>query len=129
LQPFLDREELQAGDYLAPQIEGAINAASVHVTIFSPTYAESKWCLDELVLILKSKVSVIPVFHNVKPSELRWTGRYAQALNNHEQKRRYDPQTLESWRKALFDVSSLIGFELEAYNGLELKLFLSLLSI
>jgi hypothetical protein len=127
LQPFLDREELQAGDYLTPQIEGAIRSASVHVTIFSPRYAESKWCMDELVLILKSGVTIIPVFYNVKPSELRWTGRYAQALNNHEQKRRYDPQTLENWRKALSDVSSLSGFELAAYNGLELSLSLRML--
>jgi len=59
----------------------------------------------------------------VKPSDLRWTnkdGRYAQALNIHEEKCRYDPRTLDNWRKAMFDVSILSGFELEAYNGLEI---------
>lgn len=118
LQPFLDREELEAGEHLAPQIEGAIRTASIHIAIFSPKYAESHWCLEELVRILKSGSTVIPIFFNVKPSELRSTeGPYAQALAIHEQKRKYHPQTLGSWRKALCDVSSLSGFELETCNG------------
>jgi len=115
------------GESLSPQIEGAIRTASVHIAIFSPRYAESRWCLDELVLIRKSGATIILVFYDVKPYELRWTGRYAQALTIHEQKGRYDPGTLDDWRKALKDVSSISGFELEAYNGLELLISLSIL--
>ena len=51
---FLDHEELEEGQNLNSQIEGAIATASVQVAIFSPRYAESKWCLDKLLLILKS---------------------------------------------------------------------------
>eukprot|EP00253_Pinus_taeda_P003480 PITA_03480 len=75
LRPFLDIEELREGDGLTCQIEGAIRTASVHIAIFSPRYAESVWCLKELVLMLKSKVPIIPVFYHVHPSELRWTQR------------------------------------------------------
>jgi hypothetical protein len=46
LQPFLDREEFQAGENLISQIDGAIKVASVHIVIFSPGYADSKWCLE-----------------------------------------------------------------------------------
>lgn len=117
---FLDQQEMQAGDRVISQIEGAIATASVHIAILSPRYAESKWCLDELLLMLKSGATIIPIFFNVKPSDLRWAGQdgvYNQALKKHEEKRRYDSQTLENWRKALSDVSSLSGFELEGCKG------------
>lgn len=87
LQVFLDQPELQRGEKIDPQIGGAIATASVQVAIFSPGYADSRWCLDELVLMLKSGATVIPVFYKVKPSDLRWTdkpkdtdGVYAQGL-------------------------------------------------
>jgi len=127
LKVFLDIEELQGGDNLTPQIEGAIKTASVHIAIFSPRYAESSWCLNELVQMLESGKTILPVFYNVNPSELRWTrggdGVYAQALRVLEKKRtfeskpRYDPHTLEKWRKALSVVAEISGFELNACNG------------
>ena len=83
LRVFLDKEELQVGNKLTPQIEGAIKTASVHVAIFSPLYAESSWCLNELVQILETGSTIIPVFYDVNPSDLWWTrgrdGVYARA--------------------------------------------------
>lgn len=120
-QVFLDQKELEEGDYFDSQIKAAIKSASVHVALFSPRYAESHWCLEELLLMLETGAAIIPVFYNVKPSELRWTegqkGLYAQALHKHEQKQRYDPATLQQWRNALSRVAGITGFELEAYNG------------
>jgi len=152
LRVFLDQEVLQKGDNLTPQIKGAIRTASVQIAIFSTNYCQSRWCLDELLLMLESGSTVIPIFYNVKPSELRWTegdngvytrvlrkfnrcsrtrgeiGVYARALLNLEKKKtfdfrtrqqkpRYDSGTIRKWRKALYDVADIIGFELEAYNG------------
>jgi len=37
--------------------------ASIHIAIFSPRYAESTWCLNELVLMLESRSTIIPVFY------------------------------------------------------------------
>jgi hypothetical protein len=56
LAVFLDQQELQEGENMTPQIEGAIRTASVHVAIFSPRYAESSWCLKELEQMLESGV-------------------------------------------------------------------------
>ena len=108
------------------QIEGAIQAASVHVAIFSPGYASSKWCLDELVLMVESKSTIIPVFYNVEPSNLRWTeggdGVYAQALRGLEKKRTFDSQPrynsiiIKKWMDALSTVANISGFELKACN-------------
>lgn len=39
---FLDEKELHAGYALSPAIRGAIESASVHITIFSKRYAESR---------------------------------------------------------------------------------------
>ena len=118
LKVFLDQPELQRGDDFAPQIRGAIRAASVNVAILSQRYAESEWCLNELLwMCTESKAPIIPVFYHVKPAELRWTqggkdGVYAQALRKLEQKTTDDPQTqgensalgstgITNWRNAL----------------------------
>lgn len=127
LRVFLDDPALERGEWITPQIEGAIRTASVHVAIFSPGYAESSWCLDELVMMLDSSTTIIPVFYNVSPSELRWTrgekGVYAAGLQRFEDKRasdsepRYNSSTIEKWRNALSNVSYISGFELSAYKG------------
>eukprot|EP00253_Pinus_taeda_P019593 PITA_19593 len=116
LSVFLDEKELERGEELDPQIEGAIRTACVHVAIFSPNYAQSRWCLHELVLMreqmLKSGSTIIPVFYKVEPAEVRWaSGEYAQHLGKLE--RRHDPKTIEKWRSTLFTVANIVGFELK----------------
>jgi len=127
IKVFLDQKESQQGEDITEQIKEAIRTASVHVAIFSPKYAESSWCLKELVLMLESSSTVIPVFYNVKPSDLRWArggdGVYARSLGELEKKRkhdsqpRYDSNTIGKWRDALSAVADISGFELEACNG------------
>jgi hypothetical protein len=126
LRVFLDREELVEGGNLTCQIKAAIRVASVQVAVFSPTYAESSWCLDELVLMVDSGATILPVFYNVKPHVLRRTvknGAYAEALLKHQQKTatnpqtgqeepRYQPDTIKNWRNALAHVAEISGFEL-----------------
>jgi hypothetical protein len=60
LTAFLDQDELQVGLNFDSQIKDAIKTASVHVAIFSPRYAESHWCLNELVLMVESGACVSP---------------------------------------------------------------------
>lgn len=120
LRTFLDQQELFAGDNLVYQIESAIATSTVHIAIFSPRYADSPWCLNELPLLLQSKGFIIPVFHGVEPSDLLVStgeGVYARALLHHEERRRYSSQTLEDWRNALNAVSSISGFDIKTFNG------------
>ena len=123
---FWDKEEMQVGDTLTRQIHDAIKAASLHVAVFSPRYAESTWCLQELLLMLESKKPIIPVFYRVQPTDLRRTegeGVYAEALRNLEKKRAsdsqppYNPTTIQNWRKALSTVAEISGLELDKFNG------------
>eukprot|EP00253_Pinus_taeda_P015666 PITA_15666 len=132
LSVFLDQRELRSGEKLNPQIEWAIRTASVHVAIFSPNYAQCRCCLDELVQMLESGSTIIPVFFEVEPADLRWTRGgyrrypgeigyrpYARDLGELERKRtlngqpRYDPKTMRKWRNALSAVADIVGFELK----------------
>lgn len=123
----MDNKELKVGENFPSQIIEAITNASVHVGIFSERYAESEWCLRELVYMLDSGAPIVPVFYHVEPAVLRWTqgrGLYAEALGKleekktrdpetHEEKRRYDPSTIEKWREALSRVSEISGLDLQ----------------
>nr|ABR17826.1 unknown [Picea sitchensis] len=121
LKVFLDDPEMQPGDSLIRQIEGAVGTASVHVAVFSSRYAESRWCLVELLLMLKSGKTIIPVFYDVKPADLRAGGKYAEELAKKGtcggKRKRYDSDTIEEWRNALSHVAGISGFELEKCNG------------
>lgn len=134
LRPFLDQQNLQEGLPFPCQLEAVIRSASVHVAVFSPEYAESRWCLHELLLMRQSGAPIIPVFHHVNPDDLRWTdqnktGVYATSLHKlemkktsdpqtREEKLRYDPATIQEWRDALSFVADISGFHLDdKYNG------------
>lgn len=89
--------------------------------------------------MLESNALAISMFHNVKPTDIRWTlgkdGVYSQTLQTLEEKKKHDSQangmkslqahqkklrhdsaTIERWRLALSIVARLWGFELEACN-------------
>ncbi|XWS27976.1 hypothetical protein CRYUN_Cryun25bG0026500 [Craigia yunnanensis] len=71
LQPFLDNKNMKPGDKLFDNIDNAIRNCKVGVTVFSPNYCKSYFCLHELALIMESKKKVIPIFCDIKPSQLR----------------------------------------------------------
>lgn len=117
---------MQVGHDVPYQIKQAIETASIHIVILSPRYAQSIWCLNELEQMSKKCKScqdiIIPVFYDVEPSVVRWTGKgktgeYAKALSDHEEKRRANSQTIKNWRDALSDVALISGLELKKCNG------------
>lgn len=151
---FLDRDEMWVAESIDPQLEGVIATADVHIAIFSPRYAQSKWCLDELVGMLnqrdKRETKIIPIFYNVDPCALRIrtddgqhglldqilkclgysarnNGVYAEALQGHVKKGRHPQEKIAEWKKALLEVSKISGLELNAYYGDEGKLLDSVL--
>ncbi|KAJ8761629.1 hypothetical protein K2173_004405 [Erythroxylum novogranatense] len=71
LRPFLDSKNLQPGDGLFDNIDKAIHDCKVGVAVFSPRYCDSYFCLHELALIMETKKKVIPIFCDIKPSQLQ----------------------------------------------------------
>ncbi|GLJ27765.1 hypothetical protein SUGI_0544900 [Cryptomeria japonica] len=120
LRVFLDEQELEVGDPFPPAIQSAIRGASVHIAIFSKTYAKSVWCLDELLWMFDSHGNIIPIFYDIQLWELRHVGKgaYAGAFQDHRNKGRITIEQLDRWITALNKVADISGvvFETEKDN-------------
>ncbi|KAG0586241.1 hypothetical protein KC19_2G074800 [Ceratodon purpureus] len=110
LNPFLDKESLRKGDPAFTSIDAALKVAKVHVAVVSKRYAESKYCLSELVDMLRSGKPVIPVYYEVEPAQLRWVenGPFAAAFEKHKRKR--PPEQVHEWTLALRRLADITGF-------------------
>ncbi|XP_057817716.1 disease resistance protein Roq1-like [Cryptomeria japonica] len=114
-QAFVDREETEGEDSIPSAIHNAICTSVVQIAIFSRRYAESPWCLDELVLILQQTDALfIPVFYDVQPWELRYIdndkSQYAAAFSNYWSKGR-NLDKLDKWKSSLESASNISGYE------------------
>ncbi|XP_059067935.1 disease resistance protein Roq1 isoform X2 [Cryptomeria japonica] len=114
LRVFLDKDELQLGDFFPDTLQEAMASASLHIAIFSQNYVQSPWCLAELAFILELRnIKFIPIFYHLEPFALRWAikgkGIYGEALNEPEMKIRYGSEMVESWKLALHKASLYTG--------------------
>ncbi|KAM7481981.1 hypothetical protein LguiB_006564 [Lonicera macranthoides] len=76
LRTFIDDDDIERGKRLEFELCKAIQESRISIIVFSKNYASSKWCLDEVVMILKwsrssssSGHEVLPVFYDVDPSD------------------------------------------------------------
>ncbi|XP_061995833.1 disease resistance protein RUN1-like isoform X1 [Rosa rugosa] len=116
LRTFRDDDELPRGEDIKPELERAIQLSRSSVIVFSKDYASSKWCLDELCMILQHRTAsdhiVLPVFYDVDPSHIRkQTGSVAIAFARHQKKSSLEK--LNAWRTALAQVADLAGMVLK----------------
>ncbi|KAF7842759.1 TMV resistance protein N [Senna tora] len=89
---FLDRSSMKAGDKMIPKIEEAIDGCKVGVVVLSPRYCHSYFCLHELALLVEAKKRIVPIFFDVKSSQLRVMENIAKY---------YSPQHLQRFTSAL----------------------------
>ncbi len=113
---FRDNEGLHVGEEIRPALLKAINESKVSIPIFSRNYASSKWCLLELVEMVKchktKRQLIFPIFYNVKPSDVRHqTGSYEEAFRQHQN--HFGEQIVQEWKEALRVVGKMKGWELE----------------
>ncbi|KAK9074111.1 hypothetical protein SSX86_006708 [Deinandra increscens subsp. villosa] len=75
IRTFRDAEEIREGQELKPEIERSITESKASIIVFSENFANSRWCLDELWLILEQKRKrgnfVLPLFYGVDPSDVK----------------------------------------------------------
>ena len=119
IHTFLDDDEMERDKAISAELRKAIEGSRCSVVILSRNYASSRWCLDELVLILQcmkeSKQIVLPIFYQVDPSHVRkQIGGIGEAFQRHEQV--HNLQKVNSWRAALTKVGNLAGYHLQ-YDG------------
>ncbi|WCJ26986.1 Toll-Interleukin-Resistance (TIR) domain family protein [Euphorbia peplus] len=105
-KPFLDSKNMKPGDKLFEKIDPAIRECKIGVAVFSPRYCESLFCLHELALLMEAKKRVIPIFCDVKPSELRVVDDG-----------RCPPDQLRRFSDALEEAKLTVGLTFDSNNG------------
>uniref|UniRef100_A0A7N0REH6 TIR domain-containing protein n=1 Tax=Kalanchoe fedtschenkoi TaxID=63787 RepID=A0A7N0REH6_KALFE len=86
LNPFLDSKSMRPGDRLYDEINTAINESKLGVAVFSRRYCESYFCMHELTLMMQARKRLLPIFVDVKPSELRVCRTVEEACSGEEVK-------------------------------------------
>ncbi|KAL7235622.1 hypothetical protein ACSBR1_019004 [Camellia fascicularis] len=122
---FKDDDDIERGENIKLELHKAIRLSRISVVVFSKEYASSRWCLDELLMILEckrtSKHMVLPVFYDVDPSQVKnQTEGFAEAFARHENieaendgvKNEWMHKAKE-WRAALREVTDLGGMVLQ----------------
>ncbi|XP_057505339.1 disease resistance protein RPV1-like isoform X1 [Actinidia eriantha] len=118
IHTFLDDEELRRGHDISSGLLKAIEESRISIIVFSRNYANSRWCLDELVKILECKRNlgqlVLPIFYDVDPSDVRkQTGSLAEAFASHEKRFVDQMDKVKRWRAALTEAANLSGWDLQ----------------
>ncbi|ESQ29346.1 hypothetical protein EUTSA_v10023985mg [Eutrema salsugineum] len=110
LNSFLDSKSLKPGDRLFVEINAAIKECSVGVAVFSPRYCDSYFCLHELTKLMENKKRVIPIFCDIKPSELcvKDDGTCSDA-------------EIERFQSALEEAKYTVGLTFDTSNGYALS--------
>ncbi|KAL7612619.1 hypothetical protein Lser_V15G05186 [Lactuca serriola] len=86
---FKDDPALDKGKPISKELLKAIEESKFAVVVFSKNYADSSWCLDELVKIMECQDQmgqmVLPVFYHTDPSDVRGVKRdFDTAFQKHE---------------------------------------------
>ncbi|CAJ2673284.1 unnamed protein product [Trifolium pratense] len=120
---------LDTGDQISPSLLNAIEASRLSIIVLSENYANSTWCLDELVKILECKKLknqvVWPIFYKVEPSDIRHMRKsYGKDMSRHENTFGFNSERVQKWKSALSEVCNLsgkhytTGYEYEFINTL-----------
>ena len=120
IDTFIDNS-LRRGEEIAPELLKAIEESRFSLIVFSENYAGSRWCLDELVKIMKCrkemKQTVVPIFYHVDPSHVRHqTGRFGEAFSNYKEDTEEMKEKVRSWRSALTEAANISGVHVKK-NG------------
>ncbi|VVA35828.1 PREDICTED: TMV resistance, partial [Prunus dulcis] len=115
IKTFMDDPKLEKGTTISSELFKAIQESRPAIVVLSPNYASSSWYLDELtnnLQCMKSNGTVLPMFFNVDPSDVRiQSGTFAGAFAEHEKRFREDIEKVKRWRAALTEVANLSGCE------------------
>ncbi|XP_048438290.1 disease resistance protein RPV1 isoform X1 [Pyrus x bretschneideri] len=127
INAFIDDEELKKGEELTTAFERAIQGSKISIIVFSRQYANSSWCLEELVKIMECRRTlgqlVLPIFYDIDPSHVRkQTGSFGQSFQDHIDEKKVESCKVERWRTALTKASNLSGWDLQnTLDGHEAK--------
>ncbi|KAL8239810.1 hypothetical protein R6Q59_016377 [Mikania micrantha] len=111
INTYKDDARIEKGERISDQLIESIEDSKFHVIVFSTNYADSSWCLDELVKIMEchktKEQTAYPVFYKVEPTQVRnQNGPVGEAFAKHVEK-----EAARKWREALTEAAGLAGWE------------------
>nr|BCM95300.1 disease resistance-like protein [Brassica rapa subsp. pekinensis] len=119
ITPFIDNE-IRRGESIGPELIRAIRGSKIAIVLLSRNYASSKWCLDELVEVMKCKEelgqTVIPVFYKVDPSHVKKLRGYFGKVFEKTCEGKSKEDT-EKWRHALEKVATIAGYDSSTWDN------------
>ncbi|KAG2668000.1 hypothetical protein I3760_15G139900 [Carya illinoinensis] len=119
ISTYIDNN-LERGEEISSALFEAIEGSMISIIVLSENYAESKWCLDELLKILDCKETikqiVLPIFFKVDPSEVRHQkGIFGRSFDKLGDKLKNNAKMLK-WKTALEKVANFSGFHFPSAN-------------
>ncbi|XP_050209706.2 disease resistance protein RPV1-like [Mercurialis annua] len=107
-------ENLDRGVEISNNLLQIIEESYFAVVIFSENYANSSWCLDELVKIIECNKlmgqQILPVFYQIDPTDVQeLTGSYGDAFIKHREEFKDDLDKVENWSRALKETAGMSG--------------------
>ncbi|XP_057842933.2 disease resistance protein RUN1 isoform X3 [Cryptomeria japonica] len=118
---FLDSKSLEKGEYISPSLKRGISSSRIGIPIFSKRFADSKWCLKEVGFMEECRKRIIPLFHNVSPSDVHNPdgGIYAKDFEEHESLKTFSPEEITKLKSALQRIGREPGWSLDQISGEE----------
>ncbi|KAG7944396.1 hypothetical protein I3843_15G099300 [Carya illinoinensis] len=119
INTYID-DELERGEEISQALFQAIEGSMISIIVLSKNYADSRWCLNELLKILECmgtvKQNVLPVFYEVDPSDVRHQkGSFGEAFAKLKDKFEGNEEVLK-WEAALEKLANMSGVELKNYR-------------
>ncbi|TQD86789.1 hypothetical protein C1H46_027662 [Malus baccata] len=125
-----ENESIRRGENISDKVKQIIQGSKVSVIVFSSRYADSIWCLEELVQIMECrrtlKQMVLPIFYDLSPSDVIATS--VLAFQKHRERFHEDTDIQEKllrWTDALTAAAGLTDWTeaLTASPGSTVRVF------
>ncbi|KAK4789688.1 hypothetical protein SAY86_016992 [Trapa natans] len=126
---YRDTDGDQRGHTVGPMLKDAIKNSRNALIVFSPNYAESHWCLDEVIEIINCAreyqghgYMVVPIFFDVEPTDVKnQTADFGEGFRRCLAKEGHAKAAV--WKAALEEAGNKSGLHLwNDANGVESKL-------
>ncbi|KAK7286788.1 hypothetical protein RJT34_22021 [Clitoria ternatea] len=116
---FLDDAMFPTEIELKEELFRAIEGSRICIVVFSKSYTESSWCLNELEKIMECHRTfgqvVLPVFYDVDPTDVRHQkgdfGKALEALARKKFSREGEKYALSNWGSVLTAATNLCGWD------------------